>query len=67
MIGDLFRANNTDIQETVSSVYYMMKQRVGDLDFRQEIRAKLGKSEQSQRDFETQISRLKQKNEQLEK
>ena len=37
-IGDLFRAKPEDIQDTINSVYFMMKQRVGDIDFRQEIR-----------------------------
>jgi len=44
-IGDLFRAQPADIQETISSVYFMMKQRVSDIDFRQEMRGKLSKNE----------------------
>jgi hypothetical protein len=42
-IGDLFKARPEDIQETVNSLYFMMKQRVADVDFRQEIRGKLSK------------------------
>lgn len=37
-IGDLFRAKPEDVQETINSVYFMMKQRVADIDFRQEVR-----------------------------
>ena len=33
-IGDLFRAKPDDIQDTINSVYFMMKQRVADIDFR---------------------------------
>ena len=40
-IGDLFKARPQDIQETINSVYYMLKQRIQDLervtDFRQKI------------------------------
>ena len=44
-VGDLFRAKPEDIQETLSSVYHMMKQRVADIDFRAEVRQKLSKQE----------------------
>ena len=49
-IGDLFRAKPEDIQDTINSVYFMMKQRVSDIDFRQDIRTKMQKSEQAQRE-----------------
>ena len=44
-IGDLFKNRPDDIDETIKSVYFMMKQRVADIDFRQEIRGKLNKQE----------------------
>ena len=44
-IGDLFKCRADDIEETIKSVYFMMKQRVADIDFRQEIRGKLSKQE----------------------
>lgn len=44
-IGDLFKAKPEDIEQTIKSVYFMMKQRVADIDFRQEIRTKLNKQE----------------------
>ena len=34
MIGDLFRGKTEDIRDTLSSVMYMIKQRVLDLDYR---------------------------------
>ena len=37
-IGDIFRGKPQDIQDTINSVYFMMKQRVSDIDFRQEFR-----------------------------
>jgi hypothetical protein len=33
-IGDLFKNRPDDIDETIKSVYFMMKQRVADIDFR---------------------------------
>ena len=46
VIGDLFRAKPDDIQETLNSVYHMMKQRTSDLDFRQDQRQRMHKCEQ---------------------
>jgi len=44
-LGDLFRGKADDIQETITSVYHMMRQRVADLEFRQEARQKWNKLE----------------------
>ena len=33
-IGDLFKAKPEDVEQTIKSVYFMMKQRVADIDFR---------------------------------
>lgn len=44
-IGDLFKARPEDIEETIKSVHFMMKQRVADIDFKQEIRTKISKQE----------------------
>jgi hypothetical protein len=49
-IGDLFKARPEDIEETIKSVYFMMKQRVADVDFRQEIRGRLSKQEGTTRE-----------------
>lgn len=42
-IGDLVKGRPEDIEETIKSVYFMMKQRVADIDFKQEIRTKISK------------------------
>ena len=49
-IGDLFKAKPEDVEQTIKSVYFMMKQRVADIDFRQEIRTKLNKQETQTRE-----------------
>lgn len=66
-IGDLFRAKPDDIQDTINSVYFMMKQRVGDIDFRQDVRQKITKTETALRDTQEQLAREKQRTEQLSK
>ena len=50
-IGDLFRGRTSDIQETVNSIYYMLKQRINDIDSRNEFRSKISKAESSVGDF----------------
>ena len=40
-IGDLFRAKPADVQETISSVHFMMKQRLQDIEFRNNTRSQL--------------------------
>ena len=60
-IGDLFKARPEDIQETVNSLYFMMKQRVADVDFRQEIRAKLSKQESLNRETQDTNAKLRAK------
>lgn len=42
-IGDLVKGRPEDIEETIKSVYFMMKQRVADIDFKQEIWTKISK------------------------
>jgi uncharacterized phage infection (PIP) family protein YhgE len=49
-IGDLFKARPQDIQETINSVYYMLKQRISDIDNRNEFRQKLNRAEQQSQD-----------------
>ena len=49
-IGDIFRAKPEDIQDTINSVYFMMKQRVSDIDFRQDVRKTMLKTETSLRE-----------------
>lgn len=66
-MGDLFRAKPDDIQDTINSVYFMMKQRVSDIDFRQEVRTKMQKTEQTLRETQDQLSREKQRSETLAK
>ena len=61
-IGDLFRAKPEDIQETINSVYYMMKQRVTDIDYKQDIRSKMNKHENSVKEYQDALGRAKQKN-----
>lgn len=66
MIGDLFRAKNEDIETTLNSVYAMMKQRVSDIDFRQEIRGKLNKHEATNKELSDQLKALRSRYEQLQ-
>lgn len=66
-IGDLFRAKPEDVQDTINSVYFMMKQRVGDIDFRQDVRQKMSKTEQGLRETQDQLAREKQRTETLSK
>jgi hypothetical protein len=44
-VGDLFRGRPEDIQDTINSVYHMLRQRQGDLEFRQEARGRWNKLE----------------------
>ncbi len=64
-IGDLFKARPEDIEETIKSVYFMMKQRVADVDFRQEIRGRLQKQESATRELQETNSKLRSKIDQL--
>ena len=45
-IGDLFKANPQNVQETINSVYFMLKGRIQDIDSRQENKAKIRKAEE---------------------
>ena len=64
-IGDLFKARPEDIEETIKSVYFMMKQRVADVDFRQEIRGRLQKQDSATRELQETNSKLRSKIDQL--
>ena len=66
-IGDLFKCRPQDVQETVNSVFYMLKQRIQDLELRNDFRQKTQRIEQQAQDANTQLSRAKEKNEQLAK
>lgn len=66
MIGDLFRAKPEDIETTLNSVYAMMKQRVQDIDFKQEIRGKLNKHESTNKELSEQLKNIKQRYETLQ-
>ena len=64
VIGDLFRAKPEDIENTLTSVYHMMKQNAQAIDFRQDIRGKLNKLEATNRELSDQLKQQKLKNEQ---
>ena len=64
VIGDLFRAKPEDIENTLISVYHMMKQNAQAIDFRQDIRGKLNKLEATNRELSDQLKQHKLKNEQ---
>ena len=49
-IGDLFKSRPQDIQETVNSVLYMLKQRIADIDFKNEYKQKINKAESLKND-----------------
>jgi len=38
------------VQETVNSIYYMLKQRVADIEYKQEVRGRLNRAEQQAHD-----------------
>ena len=65
-VGDLFRGRPEDIQETINSVYHMLRQRQGDLEFRQEARGRWNKLEMDKQEAVDQAARLRGKNEQLQ-
>lgn len=50
-IGDLFRGKNQDIQETIDSVFHMLRLRVQDQEFRTEMRTKMAKNESEKSDL----------------
>lgn len=62
-IGDLFKARPEDIEETINSVHFMMKQRIADIDFKQEIRTKISKQELTVKETQDLLAKSKQKNE----
>ena len=66
-IGDLFRGRTQDIQETVNSVYYMLKQRINDMESRTEQRQKVQKAESQVNDLKREISKHEQKVEKAQK
>ena len=56
-IGDLFRGRTQDIQETVNSVYYMLKQRINDMEAKNDQRQKVQKAEGLANELKRDISR----------
>lgn len=66
-IGDLFKSRPQDIQETINSVYYMLKQRIADIDNRNEFRQKITRAEQQSQDSQLQLQRAKTKTDQMAK
>lgn len=66
-IGDLFRGRTSDIQETVNSLYYMLKQRVNDIETRNEMRQRVSKAEANANSSKTELSRCETKLEQAKK
>ena len=65
VIGDLFRAKPEDIENTLISVYHMMKQNQEAIEFRTESRGKLKKLEDTNRELSDKLKNMQQKNEQL--
>ena len=66
-IGDLFKSRPQDVQETINSVFYMLKQRIQDIEMRNDFRQKTQRIEQQRQDADTQLGRAKEKNEQAAK
>ena len=64
-IGDLFRAKPDDIQDTITSVYHMMRQRAADIEFRQEARGRWAKLEADKQESQDVCTRVKAINEKL--
>lgn len=60
-IGDLFRNRISDVQETVNSLYYLIKQRINDIDSRNDFRQKISKAENQANDAKQQLGRLETK------
>ena len=66
-IGDLLKCRPQDVQETINSVFYMLKQRIQDIDMRNDFRQKTQRIEQQSSDANAQLTKAKEKNEQLTK
>ena len=60
-IGDLFSGRAEDVEATVNSIYFMMKQRVADVDFKNEVRTSMNKKDQACRDLQDANSKLRSK------
>lgn len=54
------------MQETISSIFYMLRQRLADMDYKNEVRARVAKSEKETAEAKDQSSKLKQRIEQLQ-
>ena len=66
-IGDLFKSRPQDIQETINSIFYMLKQRIADLDNKTEFRQKISRAEAQSSDAKQQLEKAKTKLETLQK
>lgn len=44
-IGDLFSGRSEDVEATVASVYFMMKQRIADVEQKNDVRTQLNKKD----------------------
>lgn len=66
-IGDLFKSNPSSVQETINSVFYLLKQRINDIDSRNEQRQRVQRAEQQVKDVNLQLSKAKERNEELNK
>lgn len=60
-IGDLFSTRPCDVRDTINSVYFMLRQRIQDIDSRNEFRQKQNRADQAAADAETQAARAKAK------
>ena len=49
-IGDLFKSKPQDIQETINSIYYMLKQRIQDIDNKNDFKQKVNRAESQNQD-----------------
>ena len=66
-IGDLFKCKPQDIQETINSVYYMLKQRIQDIDNKNDFKQKVNRAETQNQDAQLQLQRNKTKMEGMAK
>ncbi|TNV73204.1 hypothetical protein FGO68_gene6219 [Halteria grandinella] len=65
-VGDLFRGRVSDIEETIHSLYQMIKARIADQDYRAQAREKLNKMEMERGEASDQVARLRAVNEKLQ-
>lgn len=46
-IGDLFKTRPQDVRDTINSLFFMIKQRISDIEARNDFRSKMNRAEQS--------------------